>query len=129
MTKKLNHIGIAVKDMEKSKIKYINDGYEIIGESYEDYFRTQLCLMRKENETIELVYTNDRESKLYSLCNSQEEKNYHKCYEVNDLIYEIKELRNQGYILVEDVVYSNLFSSNVCFLYNKEEGLIELLEV
>ena len=38
-------------------------------------------------------------------------------------------LKQNNYILISDIVYSELLLGNVCFLYNRDAGIIELLEV
>ena len=129
MLHKLNHIGIAVSDMENSKNKYIQEGYKIIKENYDENFLTDLCLMQKENECIELVYTNNKESTVFNLCSKNTETIYHKCYEVKDINKTILDLKNEKYILVSKIVFSKLLCGKVCFLYSKQHGLIELLEV
>ena len=85
--------------------------------------------MRKDDETIELVYTNNPQSRVFELCSKGEEEVYHKCYEVCDIKKSIEELRRKRFIVISDVVYSKLLFGNVCFLYSKESGIIELLEV
>ena len=129
MLEKINHIGIAVPNMEQSKEKYLKNGYRIVRESYDEYFLTDLCLIQKGNEVLELIYTDNPKSKVYELCLKNEEVIYHKCYEVNSIDETIKELKVEKYILISDIVYSKLLSGNVCFLYSKEYGVIELLEV
>ena len=106
MLHKLNHIGIAVSDMENSKNKYIQEGYKIIKENYDENFLTDLCLMQKENECIELVYTNNKESTVFNLCSKNTETIYHKCYEVKDINKTILDLKNEKYILVSKIVFS-----------------------
>lgn len=129
MLEKLNHVGIAVSDMEKSKEKYLDNGFKILGENYDEYFLTDLCLLQKEDDVLELVYTNNENSKAFNLCSKGEEIVYHKCYEVKNILETINELKRNNYILISDIVYSKLLVGKVCFLYSKENGLIELLEV
>ena len=53
---------------------------------------------------------------------------YHTCYEVVDIEVEIKKLKKNGYIQVSKTVPAIAFENRlVCFLYNKNIGLIELL--
>lgn len=129
MLEKINHIGIAVPNIEKSKQKYIQNGYKVIRESYDEYFLTDLCLIQKEGEILELIYTNNPNSKVFELCSKGKEIKYHKCYEVQNIDEMIKYLKQDKYILISDIIYSKLLFGNVCFLYSKENGIIELLEV
>ena len=127
--KQLNHIGIAVNNMKIAKEKYINNGYKVLKEVYDENFFVNLCLLQKENEKIELVYGNEEKSPVYNLCKNNEEKVYHLCYETNNIEKEINLLKKKNYIQTSNIVYSKLLGGQVCFLYSKEEGLIELLEV
>jgi len=129
MLNKLNHIGIAVPNIIKSKEKYIKEGFEIIKECYDENFLTDLCLMRRKEEVIELVYTNNPKSNVFNLCSKEEETTYHKCYEVDNIESTIEKFKKDNYIVISTIVYSKLLLGQVCFLYSKESGLIELLEV
>ena len=84
--------------------------------------------MRRKEEVIELVYTNNPKSNLFNLC-SKEETTYHKCYEVDNIENAIERLKKENYIVISNIIYSKLLLGQVCFLYSKERGLIELLEV
>ena len=54
---------------------------------------------------------------------------YHCCYEVDNIEDAVSELRIQKYILVSKPVEAVAFcGSRVCFLFNKNVGLIELVE-
>lgn len=128
MLEKINHVGIAVPNMEKSKEKYIKDGFKVIKEGYNESFLTELCLMENGKEVIELVYTDNPKSIAFSLCSKNVETEYHKCYEVGNMEMEIKKLKEKNYIVISDIVYSKLLLGQVCFLYSRENGIIELLE-
>lgn len=129
MLNKINHIGIAVSNIEKSKDKYIKLGYKVLKEIYDEIFLADLCLMKRESEIIELIHTKDTNSKLFNICNNNIELDYHKCYEVNNIEENIKLLKKNKYLLISDIVYSKLLGGKICFLYNKKVGIIELLEV
>lgn len=126
---KINHIGIAVHNYENAKAKYLDKGYKILKESYDKYFLVNLCLMVKDNEKIELVYTDNENSSVINMCKNNEEKIYHICYEVKSIEEEIKKLKDENFIQSSEVVYSTLLNGKVCFLYSREKGLIELVEV
>lgn len=129
MLQKLNHIGIAVQNINISKEKYLKRGFKIINKSYDKNFLTDLYLMKNKDEVIELVYTNNPKSNVFNLCSKDKETIYHKCYEVKNIDEAIQKLKEDNYILISDIVYSSLLLGKVCFLYSKENGLIELLEV
>jgi methylmalonyl-CoA/ethylmalonyl-CoA epimerase len=54
---------------------------------------------------------------------------YHICYLVSNLEESIKELRQQKFVLLFNPVHAIAFSNRkICYLYNQDIGLIELLE-
>jgi methylmalonyl-CoA/ethylmalonyl-CoA epimerase len=55
---------------------------------------------------------------------------YHICYAVKDMAAAIYELKKKKYILLAPPVSAvALAERNICFLYNGDVGLIELVEV
>ena len=115
--------------MPKAREKYLKEGYGVLNEVHDEIFLADLCLLKKQDECIELVCTQNEKSTVYNICQNNEEKVYHKCYEVENIEESVCNLRNNGYIKISEIVPSKLLNGQVCFLYNKEEGLIELLEV
>jgi methylmalonyl-CoA/ethylmalonyl-CoA epimerase len=54
---------------------------------------------------------------------------YHICYEVEDITEAIKELKKKKYMPLSYPVNAVAINKrNICFLYNKAVGLIELVE-
>ena len=54
---------------------------------------------------------------------------YHFCYEVDGLTEAILEMKKSGFIKIINPVPAKAFNNRlICFLYNKDVGLIELLE-
>jgi methylmalonyl-CoA/ethylmalonyl-CoA epimerase len=54
---------------------------------------------------------------------------YHICYEVKSITEAIKELKKRHYILLSHPIEAIVFMRRqICFLYNKAVGLIELVE-
>ena len=126
---KLHHIGIAVSDLEKIKQKYQHLGYKVINETYDEIQKAELVLMKNNEKTIELIYSSEKTSPVYNLCNKAEESYYHKCYEINDIKNSIEKLKKQDYIQISEIVDAKLFRGKICFMYSKKEGIIELYEV
>lgn len=125
---KLNHIGIATNNIEKLINEYTSQGYKVVNIIYDDIQLANLCLLRKNNSVdVELVTTLDTNSKVYNLSKNNYSKEYHKCYETNNIRDEIKKLKTKKYILISDINYSVLLKGEVCFMY-KSGKLIELLE-
>ena len=53
---------------------------------------------------------------------------YHVCYIVKSLKEEIRKLKHEGCILIQDICYAELLKSNICFLYTTDRKVIELVE-
>ncbi|MDD2435201.1 MAG: VOC family protein [Bacilli bacterium] len=126
----IDHIGIAVNDLEKVKAYYLEKGYEIVDTIYDETQLATLCLLHKNNENnIELIYTDNPKSPVYNLCKNNEEKEYHVCYQVSSISDSLSHLKSLGYKQISNVAYAKLLKGNICFLYSKDKTLIELVEV
>nr|WP_314779289.1 VOC family protein [uncultured Treponema sp.] len=78
---------------------------------------------------IELIEPIDETSPVYKILQKSGVTPYHICYEVENISDTITELKREKFIPlskpVEAVAMSN---KKVCFLFNKNIGLIELVE-
>ena len=55
---------------------------------------------------------------------------YHICYEVDDINSSVSELRKQKFVqLFKPVEAVALNNQKICYLFNKDVGLIELVEI
>ena len=125
----VHHYGVAVRDMDTSLDAYISYGYRITHKVHDEQQIADLVFLQKEDEVnIELVYSDNPSSPVYTLCTTSTEKMYHTCYAVSSIKSTVARLRQNGYIQVTPIKHAILFNAPVCFLYSKEGGLIELLE-
>ena len=114
-----HHIGYAVTSIEKTMYYYIDGGYSC----------SSVILTKEGEPMIELLEPVDENSPI----NKNLEKNgvcpYHCCYSVENIEDAIARLRKMRFMVVsypaEAVALNN---HRVAFLYNKDIGLIELLE-
>lgn len=125
-----HHIGIACKNIEDSIVAYTELGYistEIIFDSIQ---KVQICfLTKKDSPLIELVGSNDPESPIRNILKKNGTIPYHTCYEVKNIEEEIPLLSSKGFVLITQPIQAIAFSNRrICFLYNKDVGVIELLE-
>lgn len=128
---KINHIGYAVKDIQKGIGLFEALGFEKSGDNLEDLSRrVSLQLMKNNNLIIELVAPIGKESPLYSFIERSGSAPYHFCFETDDIEKEVARLRKQKYTLIESIKPAQLFGMNkVAFLFNPYIGLIELIEI
>ncbi len=127
---KLHHIGVAAKDIEQAKQEYMARGYLLEKQLYDPTQKARLALLTKTGETrIELVCATEKESPVYSLCQNKSPQMYHKCYQVENLEQSITQHRQRGWLLVSSAVYAPLLNGTICFMFSKEEGLVEFYEI
>jgi|TARA_B110000908_G_C9798701_1_gene247696 methylmalonyl-CoA/ethylmalonyl-CoA epimerase len=124
-----HHIGIAVNNIENAQKSYEKLGYKMTLTIIDPIQNVKLCFLDKsDSPIIELVCPVDDKSPVVSILKKNGAMPYHTCYEVVDIEVEIKKLKKNGYIQVSKTVPAIAFENRlVCFLYNKNIGLIELL--
>jgi methylmalonyl-CoA/ethylmalonyl-CoA epimerase len=78
----------------------------------------------------ELVEPIDETSPVNKILDKTGVTPYHICYETDDIYGVINNLKKQGYLLLQTPVPAiALDNRKICFMYHKDAGLIELLEV
>ena len=128
---KVEHIGIAVESLQKSIPlfeKLLNTpSYKtetVLSENVNTAF------FQKGETKIELLESTTEEGVIKKFINKKGEGIHHIAFEVNDIIEEMKRLRNEGYILLNDEPKEGADNKLVCFLHPKSTGgvLIELCQ-
>lgn len=129
-TFKFHHIGIAVKNIEKTAAIYEQGGYSRSATIYDPIQNVNICWLTKDGmPTVELLAPQDEKSPVNNTLEKVGVSPYHCCYVVEKLEDAVAELRKQKYIMVSKPAEAVAFKgSHVCFLYNKNIGLIELVE-
>jgi len=132
---KYHHIGIAVFNIEETAPFYIMQGYSKSQTVYDPIQNVHICFLSyptgdgSKMPLIELIEPVDEKSPVYKILQKNGVTPYHICYEVESISDTITELKREKFILlskpVEAVAMSN---KKVCFLFNKNIGLIELVE-
>lgn len=126
----LHHIGIATADMDSSILVYEQLGYTS-SKIYRDKIQeVDLSFLRKDGETIiELVSPYKSGSPIEAILKKNGTVPYHICYEVVSIDETIKELRKLKFIQVSQKVPAIAFNNReICFLYHKNFGTLELLQ-
>ena len=127
---RFHHIGLAVKDIDATAALYVAGGYRCSAKTIDNAQNVIICWLTKEGSPIlELVAPINDQSPINSTLEKVGVTPYHCCYVVDDIDTAVCELRKQRYIMVSKPVEAPAFcGSRVCFLYNKNIGLIELVE-
>ena len=124
------HIGVAVHEIEATARVYVEAGYNQTEPVYDPIQNVHICFLSKEGmPTVELLAPHDSTSPVQQTLDKMGVTPYHTCYAVADMEAAIAELRKQRYIVVKKPEPAIAFEGRrVCFLYNKNVGLIEIVE-
>lgn len=127
---KFHHIGVAVRDLDSTAIMYEQGGYNRSALIFDPIQNVNICWLTKDGmPTVELLAPVDEKSPVNNTLEKVGVTPYHCCYVVDNLEETVAKLRKQKYIMVSKPAKAVAFcGSRVCFLFNKNVGLIELVE-
>lgn len=125
-----HHIGIAVKDIKTTSAIYEGGGYKPSTIIYDPIQNVDICWLTKDDSpTLELLAPVNENSPVNNILEKNGVSPYHTCYVVKDIQEAISELRKQKYVMISKPAEAVAFKgSKVAFLFNKNVGLIELVE-
>lgn len=127
---KFHHIGVAVKDIEKTVAIYVQGGYKQSRTTFDPLQNVNVCWLTKDGmPTVELLAPIDEKSPVCNILEKNGVTPYHICYAVEDIEEAIAKLHKMKYVVVsKPKVAPAINNSRVGFLFNKNVGLIELVE-
>lgn len=129
MIRKFNHIGVLVSDIYSAMKIYAELGYsfsEIVRDPIQQVDIVFASMV--ESPVIELISPTIN-SKLCNLLGRNGSGPYHVCYETKNINSDISFFKKLKFILVSNPVEAIAFNGRkICFLYNKDIGLVELVE-
>jgi len=131
MFKKVEHIGIAVKDLDKSNELFSKlfgkDHYKI--EKVESEKVSTSFFMLGETK-IELVESTGQDSAISKFIEKKGEGIHHIAYEVSDILKEMTRLKQEGFELLNDEPKKGADNKMICFLHPKSTNgvLVELCQ-
>lgn len=130
---KINHIGVAVRDIKSTCEEYEKLGFQKKGEIFCDESRKiRVQYIRKGEICLELVsplHEGEVSPVDRFIGKGQSHTMYHICYEVPDICLAIEELKRSGYFLMEEPRTSAAMNDcKTTYLFHKMMGLIELVE-
>lgn len=129
--KKIEHIGIAVNSLEDASILYEKllgvSAYkqeEVISE------RVNTAFFKTGINKIELLEAIDKESPIAKFIARRGEGIHHIAFEVEDIIFEMDRLKNEGFFVLSDFPKKGADNKWVVFLHPKSVNgiLIELCQ-
>lgn len=129
---KINHLGIAVKNIDASAIMYKKSlGWEKLTDLiYDPIQKVKILFMIDDhNNKYELLEPSGEDSPVSKLLERRISL-YHFCYEVKDIHAKIEELKLNGFFLITGPVEAVAFNnSQIAFLINRDNLIIELVEL
>jgi len=128
---KFHHIAVATKNITKSINVYQNLGYKLVSDVSSDPIqKVKVCFLEQENHPcVELVEPLSEGSPVKEILKKSGTTTYHFCYEVENIQEIIDKLKKLRFVLLGNPVEAVAFDNRkICFLYNTNYGLIELVE-
>lgn len=123
MTKKINHIGIAVNSLESS-IPFYRDtlgmtyeGDEVVAEQ-----KVKVAFLAVGESRIELLEPTADDSPVAKFLAKNGEGVHHIAYEVADLDAALLELKSAGVRLIDETPRSGAHGTSIAFLHPKATG-------
>jgi len=128
---KIEHIGIAVKDLEISELvfsKILNTAPYKREEVTSEHVLTSFFLSGPNK--IELLMATDESSAIHKFLEKKGEGIHHIAFAVDDIHAEMERLRSEGFVLINEVPKKGADNKLVCFLHPKGTNgvLIELCQ-
>ena len=128
---KIEHIGIAVKDLEISNLLF----EKLLGTaSYKSEEVESESVMTSFFQTgvnkIELLSATNPESPIAKFIEKKGEGIHHIAFEVEDILTEMERLKNEGFVLINEVPKKGADNKLVAFLHPKGTNgvLVELCQ-
>ena len=129
--RKIEHIGLAVKDIEKSEslFKALFDVEHYKREEVESQ-KVLTSFFRVGNNKIELLQGTSDESVISQFVEKKGEGFHHIAFAVSDIRSEMKRLKEEGFRLLNENPIPGADNKIVCFLHPKSTNgmLIELVQ-
>jgi methylmalonyl-CoA/ethylmalonyl-CoA epimerase len=129
--RKIEHIGIAVKDLEKSNLLFEKlfgqppyKEEEVVSEGVKTSF------FQNGPNKIELLEATNGESPIAKFIDKKGEGIHHIAFDVEDIVAEIERLKNEGFVVLNEEPKKGADNKLVVFLHPKSTNgvLIELCQ-
>jgi methylmalonyl-CoA/ethylmalonyl-CoA epimerase len=131
MFKKIEHIGIAVKDLNNANALFSKlfgkDHYKIEAVESENVSTSFFILGETK---IELVASTNENSSIAKFIEKKGEGIHHIAYEVDDIYKEMERLKTEGFELIHQQPKDGADNKLICFLHPKSTNgvLVELCQ-
>ncbi len=131
MFEKIDHIGIAVSDLEKS-INFYRDqmGLEFKGTEIVDEQKVKVAFFPVGESKIELLEPTDPNGPVGKYIEKKGEGVHHLSFRVSNIEAKLEQLKEQGVALIDETPRYGAGGAKIAFLHPKSTGgvLVELCE-
>ncbi len=131
MFEKIDHIGIAVSDLEKS-INFYRDkmGLEFKGTEIVDEQKVKVAFFPVGESKIELLEPTDPNGPVGKYIEKKGEGVHHLSFRVSNIEAKLEQLKEQGVTLIDETPRYGAGGAKIAFLHPKSTGgvLVELCE-
>src|SRR3990170_2960594 len=132
LLKKINHVAIAVKNLEEAAPFYQNVlGLDLSGVEVVTAQKTKVGFLKIGESNIELVQPAEPDSPLVKFLETKGPGIHHICFEVEDVEAEVKAFLEKGATMVDQKPSPGEHNKKVAFVHPKSSSgvLIELCEL
>lgn len=129
---KINHIGIAVKDLKEAAAKYVTlTGITDYETEYVEGQDVDVAMFHVGESKIELLQGRTEASPISKFLETNREGLHHVCYEVDNVEKMIALLTEQGYKMIDTKPRIGAGGHKIAFIHPKSTNgvLTEILEV
>ena len=131
MFEKLDHLGIAVTDLEKAISLYRDQlGFDLLGTEVVSEQKVKVAFFPIGESKIELLESTDPEGPIAKFIAKKGEGIHHLSFRVADLKKKLDQLKAAGVALIDDQPRDGAGGAKIAFIHPKATGgvLIELCE-
>lgn len=130
MLQRIDHLGIVVNNLDASLQTYCNQlGFRLLQRVMVPEQKVEAAFLDAGNGTIELIAPTDSESGTAKYLQNRGEGTHHVCFEVDDIVATLAELKTQGIRLIDETPRQGVHGL-VAFVHPKAThgSMIELLQ-
>ncbi len=127
----LDHIGMAVKDLDEATVRYQRLGpVTILGSEKVPSQKVDVRFIKIGETKIELLQAIDPESPVSRFIDKRGEGIHHIAFGVKDIFLQIERLRNEGFQILQDEPIRGAMGKWVFFIHPKSMGgtLVEICQ-
>jgi methylmalonyl-CoA/ethylmalonyl-CoA epimerase len=123
MTKKINHIGVAVRSIDAATPFYrdvlgmVFEGTEVVAEQ-----KVKVAFFSVGESRVELLEPTADDSPVAKFLEKNGEGTHHIAYEVDDLVATLARLKAAGVRLIDEVPRCGAHGTRIAFLHPKASG-------